>query len=234
MSINTVRTLFVLSCLATLSVESSPAANLSGVVFDRSGAVIPSASLDLFSGEHEWNAKTDALGHFRFPDLAPGVYDLEVTASAFRKQMIQGLRIGSSDPEPISVTLEVADTGDNCRSGVADISYEPAPGNPGIKGVVKFYSRKGASRSAPVVVTRPGTLAGALITVSRDASSRPLARARTDKKGEFEIPDLGAGLYVLKASRRGFINVAIYDIRVRRAKVLRVQLEMLDFISICQ
>jgi hypothetical protein len=238
MKIDAIRTLFVLSCLGALSMESAAAATLSGVVVDKTDAVIPGVSVDLYSGEHEWNAKTDAVGHFRLPDLAPGNYDLQFTSPGFRKRMIQGLRIGSSDPAPISVTLEYSDSSDNCPPyGLAEpMSYEPVPGKPGIKGAVKFYSDTPSLGRAPVAVATPDPLAGAVITVSRDKSSPALATAHTNKSGEFEFPDLGSGLYALKAARKGYIDIVMPKIRVRPGKVLRLELEMHDLsdVVLCQ
>ena len=58
---------------------------LGGVVYDSSGAVLPAVELTLIDARsNKWQATTDASGHFEFPQLAPGRYEMDVKLMGFR------------------------------------------------------------------------------------------------------------------------------------------------------
>ncbi len=58
---------------------------LAGAVYDPSGAVLPSVQLTLVDvRRHQWKATTDASGHFDFPQLEPGRYEIDVSLLGFR------------------------------------------------------------------------------------------------------------------------------------------------------
>ena len=60
-------------------------AELSGIVFDPSGLVAGVQTIILHRTDtgQSWTAKTSEAGEYRFPELAPGRYELETKAGAF-------------------------------------------------------------------------------------------------------------------------------------------------------
>jgi hypothetical protein len=72
---------------AAIAVKGAPS-KLTGVVEDRSGAVIPEAGVSLIdqSSGRALNAFTDETGHFLFKEVAPGKYHLRVEAQGFEAQ----------------------------------------------------------------------------------------------------------------------------------------------------
>jgi hypothetical protein len=92
--------------------QSAPTTTLSGTVTDASGAVVPSASLDLTNPQTRWTrqAKSDSQGRFLFSLVPPGTYDLSVVAEGFTGIHQQGIRLDADVPASIRLTLAVAGT----------------------------------------------------------------------------------------------------------------------------
>jgi Carboxypeptidase regulatory-like domain len=84
--------------------------SLGGHVSDRSGAIIPGASLELTlssTGATRTSA-TNASGEFQFSQLSPGRYNLTVSASGFATTRRNDLDLLVSQPETVNVILAVA------------------------------------------------------------------------------------------------------------------------------
>src|SRR5579863_5483268 len=105
-----------LSCIALLplllisSGYSQATTSLGGHVSDRSGAIIPGASLELrliATGATRTSTTNDS-GEFQFSQLSPGRYDLMVSAPGFATTKRSGLDLLVSQPETINVILAVA------------------------------------------------------------------------------------------------------------------------------
>ena len=79
-----------------------------GVACDSSGASIPGAAVILLAsntGESSLRTTNDA-GIFVFPSQPVGVYSLEVTASGFRKELVQGISVQVGQPTTVNVNLQ--------------------------------------------------------------------------------------------------------------------------------
>jgi hypothetical protein len=91
--------------LATASITGS----ISGVVTDKSGAVIAGATVvatDTLTGV-QTNQKTDAKGFYNLPTLAVGRYDLEIKQVGFRSYRQNGLVIDANSALRVDATLAV-------------------------------------------------------------------------------------------------------------------------------
>jgi hypothetical protein len=66
--------------------SAAASAGISGTVTDPTGAAVPQAAVQLrqLAGNSTINARTDPAGQFRFAGLAPGQYELQITAPGFR------------------------------------------------------------------------------------------------------------------------------------------------------
>jgi hypothetical protein len=64
----------------------APTGEIAGTIFDSSGAAIAAAAVTLRSTATDFSrtASTGVAGDYRFPSLAPGVYELRAEAAAFR------------------------------------------------------------------------------------------------------------------------------------------------------
>jgi len=105
-----VRTLI---CLAALLAGASQAyaqttARIEGVVLDPSTKGIGNATVLVRSGRSTLTATSGPDGHFTVADLAPGVYDVEVTATGFSNGLREGVKLAAGKTVELSITLTVA------------------------------------------------------------------------------------------------------------------------------
>ncbi len=103
--------------VAMLVVASLPSAwaqysaGLQGIVRDRTGAVVPGAKVSLTASGTEVSQETTSspTGLYRFTNLAPGNYRLDVTASGFRGYQAT-VSLLTAQLAEVPVALEVAST----------------------------------------------------------------------------------------------------------------------------
>jgi len=78
--------------------QAQEVGSLAGTVVDLLGAVIPGAQLRLLGIKGEVaRVRSGADGEFRFPNLLPGIYSIEVTAPGLVAQGATELRVYSGE-----------------------------------------------------------------------------------------------------------------------------------------
>jgi hypothetical protein len=89
----------ILSVLALSQIaawaQSPTTGEITGIVHDSTGAVIPNASVSAKSqanGE-QYRATSDDQGHYKFSNLDPGLYEVKVQASGFAPYTMQGVSV---------------------------------------------------------------------------------------------------------------------------------------------
>jgi hypothetical protein len=112
--------------------SAAASAGISGMVTDATGAAVPQAAVQLrqLAGNSTINARTDPAGQFRFAGLAPGQYELQITAPGFRltSQLVEvraqevaavksELQVGS-----VSETVEVTSAAPTIQTESASVS----------------------------------------------------------------------------------------------------------------
>ena len=216
--------------MVAIRVECATQLKLRGMVLDPSGAVIANSHVDLYSGKDEWHTTTDPAGRFSFPAVLPGKYDIEVTSPGFRKRIIQGMRIDYSEPASMTITMQVENQ--SCGNLFSQITYVDATRQSGIIGVISLVSHLGATEYEG----KKRVLSGATVLVVRSESKGKGLAARTNENGEFDLAGLEPGLYSLRASRKGFEDFAVENVRVRPGKTLQADFSMRPsgYIVVCQ
>jgi hypothetical protein len=93
--------------------QSTISGEITGVVTDSSGAVVPNATVTLNSMEMgtTQTVTTNAAGGFRFPLLRPGVYTVSVKATGF-STATQDVTVGVGQVTTASLQLRVGSTGE--------------------------------------------------------------------------------------------------------------------------
>ena len=101
--------LVLLATPALLFGQTSTTAQISGVVADPSGAVVPGAEVELrntATGVTQ-KIKTNAAGQYVFPGVRPGNYDLTVRMDGFRTSAISNIKVDVAKSYSYDVSMEI-------------------------------------------------------------------------------------------------------------------------------
>src|SRR5262245_34729735 len=99
-------TLFLFFGVAGLAQESAVTGNLSGVVVDSSGAVVPGAKIALTGPSGTLTTTTDNEGNYSFVRLNPGNYNLRVEQKGFKVAEIKGAAVNIGGTSNVRVQLQ--------------------------------------------------------------------------------------------------------------------------------
>ena len=104
--------LAVFTLLTPIRAQQVAVAQLDGYVSDPSGQVIPGAQVKLTEVERDQihTAATDATGHYAFPGLPAGQYQLEISFGGFKTYVQKGIQLDAGNNRSQSVTMEVGAT----------------------------------------------------------------------------------------------------------------------------
>src|SRR5215471_3789174 len=153
--------LFLFFGVAGLAQETAVTGNLSGVVVDPSGAVVPGAKVTLTGPSGTLTTNTDNQGNFSFVRLNPGVYNVKVEQKGFKVAEATGAQVGIGStwrsriqlqPGEVTETVEVnanavtVDTTSTATgSNLSDTFYSSVPVPRNVSGL--FYVTPGVADS---------------------------------------------------------------------------------------
>ena len=130
----TSRLLSMIVLLPLLALAQAPATTISGTVFDPTGAVVPNATtrLQLATATPDAPATvlTDQVGHFTFPNLAPGTYTLEVLQKGFKVFTKKPLTLQSGQVLQADANLQLGEITITETITSPRVSAAPAPTKP--------------------------------------------------------------------------------------------------------
>ena len=107
---------FVLACAlafafstAALAQADSTSANLSGVVHDPAGAVVPGATVTARNPATNVvrTATTNDDGFYQLVQLTPGTYEVTVEAANFKKAVVPSITVTVGQRTDLDIALEV-------------------------------------------------------------------------------------------------------------------------------
>src|SRR5262245_36336655 len=104
------RLVIVLSILAAAPMAlAQNAGSLRGTVADKTGAIVPGASVVLTSESTKFSRETvtDARGAFFFASVESGSYGLKVSMNGFKTYEAKSVRVSANDSVGLDVALEV-------------------------------------------------------------------------------------------------------------------------------
>ncbi|MGC4049387.1 MAG: carboxypeptidase-like regulatory domain-containing protein [Paludibaculum sp.] len=92
-----------------LTMWGQATSQVSGVITDSSGAVVPNAVADLenIDTSAKRSATSDASGSYSFLQVTPGKYRITVKANGFRTATVNGVQLLVNNPATVNVKLEV-------------------------------------------------------------------------------------------------------------------------------
>ncbi len=101
--------LCLLICIPSFA-QSITSGDVTGIVTDPSGAVLPNAAVTLtnISTNAVQKSTTSGEGTYRFAFVSPGVYKIAVSASGFQTQERRGIAVNPGQPTAANIQLTVA------------------------------------------------------------------------------------------------------------------------------
>jgi hypothetical protein len=102
----------LLICLPVFAQETAVKGNISGVVQDSTGAVVPAAKVTLTGPQGERIATTEADGRFLFSLLQPAAYGIKVEKQGFRSAELKGITVDIGKTTSLSLKLEPGAVGE--------------------------------------------------------------------------------------------------------------------------
>src|SRR5512133_2798643 len=99
------RIVVLLGLLCSACFGQNISGSLSGTVQDASGSSFAAAEVRLNHSETGFlrTTTTNSEGFFSFPDLRPGIYNLEVRAAGFKAHHQDGIEVNSGDSRSTGV-----------------------------------------------------------------------------------------------------------------------------------
>ena len=185
------------SALACFAQEQT--ATLTGTVIDPLGLPIANAKVQIDSeatnGPH-FSSNTDYLGQFRFADIPPGSYRLEVYSPGFYTWRKDKIRLLAGQQS--SLQSAVLNVGIRC-------------GEPFIDGVQRLATGDDSSTMRGSVVDSSGApVGGASVSINCAGCV-----TKTNPEGQFLFPHLTPGNYTLTVSMIGFYREFLPNYEVR-------------------
>ena len=90
--------------------QGAQTGGISGDVTDQSGALVKGATVDVISADTGRSVRTVTVGEdgsFTASLLPPGTYNVEVTASNFKKAVVSGVKVNITETTHLDIKLEV-------------------------------------------------------------------------------------------------------------------------------
>lgn len=96
-------------CLLAAVLYAQSLTSLNGLITDATGAVVPGATLELqnVATQARRVSTADATGHYSFPQIPPGNYEMTVKAQGFSVKIVNDLQLLVNTPATVNVSLEV-------------------------------------------------------------------------------------------------------------------------------
>src|SRR5438270_8022362 len=156
------------------SAESSVRGNLSGVVVDNTGAVVPGAKITMNGPLGTRTVTSNPAGQFQFPLLTPGFYGLKVEKQGFKSADIKSVEVVTNKtsnvrigmvPGEASTVVEVSanaitvdTTSTAVSSNLTDTFYSQVPVPRGVTGL--FYAAPGVTGGGGTGAANPSISGG--------------------------------------------------------------------------
>jgi hypothetical protein len=147
--------------LPAIAQESAVKGNLSGVILDSTGAVVPGAKVTL-TGPMGTNAMTtDQQGEFTFPLLSPGSYAISVEKQGFRTAQLKAISVNTNKTTSVKITMQPGAVNESVEVSAAAVTIDTTTTAVGADLTDQFYQAVPVPRNvAGLMYTAPGVVSG--------------------------------------------------------------------------
>jgi hypothetical protein len=122
--------LLLLLCIPLTAGAQEHSGTLRGLVTDRSGAMVPNATVTATSrdtGETRTTA-TNQQGEYVFPDLPAGIYDVRIKQPNFKEYVSKGVEIHVSSTAVVDATLQLGSANEQIMVEASAVQVETSTG----------------------------------------------------------------------------------------------------------
>ena len=95
--------------VAVVAFAQQPTGSIEGTVTDAQGAVVQNAAISLrnVATNSTRSGTTSDNGHYRLSEVAPGTYEVKVSATNFKTSVVSDVTVGVGQNVPLDVHLEI-------------------------------------------------------------------------------------------------------------------------------
>lgn len=164
--------LMLLLTLPVLAQESAVKGNLGGVVLDATGAVITGAKVTMSGAIGTRSDQTDKDGHFLFPNLIPGFYDVKVEKDGFKAAEVKAAEVVTGKTATVSVTMQPGAVTETVEVSASAVAVDTTSTAISTNLTDQFYEMVPSQRNvAQLFYTAPGVVSGGATGISNPSIS---------------------------------------------------------------
>ena len=154
-------TLIAAFAIPVVAQESAVKGNLSGTVYDSTGAVVPGAKVTLTGGLGPKTVESDNEGHFMFPLVTPGFYSVRVEKQGFKASEVKGIEVATNRTSAIRMTLEPGAVTEVVEVKTSVVTVDTSTTAVGANLTDSFYTQVPAQRNVTgLFYAGPGVVSG--------------------------------------------------------------------------
>jgi hypothetical protein len=112
--------------LGVCALAQTPTGTVQGLVTDKTGAIIPNASVTVIrvATNEIRSTVSDSGGRYQIPFVSPGIYTIKVEAKGFRQSQQSGIQVSVTETRPVNFQLEVGTVSETVEVSAAAQSLD--------------------------------------------------------------------------------------------------------------
>ena len=128
-----IKSLLVALAAASAALAQTTSQQISGIVKDATGAVVPAANVTIRQTETNLTreARAGGSGYFVIPNIPMGDYELQVEVKGFQKYVQSGIKVGVNDKVNVDVAMVVGLLSDSVTVRADAVTVEATTGEVG-------------------------------------------------------------------------------------------------------
>jgi Carboxypeptidase regulatory-like domain/TonB dependent receptor len=146
---------------ASVATSQVSTARMEGTVLDNTGAVVPSAQIEVLNlGEQQtFKTTSDEKGYWAVPSLVSGTYKVTIEHAGFKTQVLPNVKMDAGVPATVNVTLQVGAVTETVEvtTGAEILQADSATVASTLQGVQIHDLPFTSHNATELIATQPGT-----------------------------------------------------------------------------